>query len=38
VLRCRLKTRPARQWRVRREFLRRMKSRLEQAGIEHAKS
>jgi small-conductance mechanosensitive channel len=38
VLRCRLKARPARQWRVRREFLRRMKSRMEQAGIEHAKS
>jgi moderate conductance mechanosensitive channel len=38
VLRCRLKSRPARQWRVRREFLRRMKSRLEQAGVEHLKS
>ena len=38
VLRCRLKVRPARQWRVRREFLRRMKLRLEQAGIEHAKT
>lgn len=38
VLRCRLKARPTMQWRVRREFLRRMKSRLEKAGIEHAKS
>jgi moderate conductance mechanosensitive channel len=38
MLRCRLKARPSRQWRVRREFLRRMKLRLEQAGIEHAKT
>jgi moderate conductance mechanosensitive channel len=38
ILRCRIKVRPARQWRVRREFLRRMKLRLQQAGIEHAKT
>ncbi len=31
TLRCRIKVAPAQQWRVRREFLRRMKERLDQA-------
>ncbi|GAB3549038.1 hypothetical protein GCM10027343_30280 [Noviherbaspirillum agri] len=31
-LRCRLKVRPAKQWRVRREFLRRMKSAMDEAA------
>jgi len=32
-LRCRLKVRPAKQWRVRREFLRRMKAAMDEAAI-----
>jgi moderate conductance mechanosensitive channel len=37
VIRCRVRTLPMEQWNVRREFLRRLKPRFEQAGIEAAR-
>jgi len=36
VLRCRLKVRPAKQWQIRREFLRRMKSEIDMAEVQSA--
>ena len=36
VVRCRLKVRPAKQWQMRREFLRRMKSEMDVANVQSA--